>query len=213
MLNVFLGIMLFQFGGLILPGPDFAIVFRHSIVKGTKNGLLCALGVSIGVMINVLITFLIGTTLYTKYRLLYIIFISIGVLFLYYISISLMRNFFILKNQSDAIEAIPAIKKFSGNSFTAGLLTNLSNAKAIVFFSTILPLAYKLNTIFILFTWFSMTIMSFAWFALVVLLFGNNKIRQAFLAKMHISELLIGIAIFSFASVIFYTCVLSYFLK
>lgn len=133
MFKIFLGIMLFQFGGLILPGPDFAMVFRHAIIKGTKDGLLCASGITCGVMLNLLVTFLIGTLLYDKYHLIYLCFIMCGLLFLYYVSISLVYNSFRLLKQKQQTDTPLDNNKLGSNSFITGLLTNLSNVKAIVF--------------------------------------------------------------------------------
>lgn len=212
MFKIFLGIMIFQFGGLILPGPDFAIVFRHSIIKGKKEGLLCAAGVASAVMINLLITYLIGTTLYTKYHLLYIIFISCGLAYLFYVSISLIRNFFLLSknNQENNVQTKSPILK--SNSFITGVLTNLSNVKAVVFFSALLPLVNTLDTTFKLLTWFGMVLMCWGWFSFVVVMFGNDKIRHAFMKKIHVIELIIGSAIFLFAVAIFYESVFKFIL-
>ena len=215
MFNIFIGIMLFQFGGLILPGPDFAIVFRHSVIKGKKEGLLCASGIALGVMCGLLVTYFIGTALYTKYHFLYICFITMGVLFLYTISWSLARNFLRLRKKpkdNNPDEELSAVT-LKGNSFLTGLFTNLSNVKAIVFFSTLLPLVNKLDLKYTLFTWFGMGLMAWAWFSFVVLMFGQSKIRHAFLAKIHIIELIIGIAIFLFASAIFYESVFKYLIS
>ena len=210
MLKIYLGIMLFQFGGLILPGPDFAIVFRYGIIRGKKEGLLCAAGVSCAVFINLLVTYLIGTTLYAKYHILYIAFISIGLLYLFYVSIALIRNFFILSAQQEDELSTATLK---GSSVITGMFTNLSNVKAIVFWSALLPLVNTLNTTFKILTWFSTAGMAWAWFSIVVMIFGHDKIRHAFLAKIHIFELIIGSAIFIFAGIIFYHSVILYFMK
>jgi threonine/homoserine/homoserine lactone efflux protein len=211
MLKTFLGIMLFQFGALILPGPDFAIVFRHSILKGKRDGLLCASGVAVAVMINILITYLIGSTLYSQHHLLYIVFIGCGLTYLFYVSFSLIRNFFVLRQQNDNTEQ-SAVSNIN-NSFISGLLTNLSNVKAIVFFSALLPLANTFDTTFKILTWVCMGIMTLLWFSFVVIMFGHNRVRQAFMAKIHIFELIIGSAIFIFAGAIFYHSIYKYFVS
>ncbi len=221
MFKIFLGVLLFQFGALILPGPDFAAVFRHSIVRGKREGLFCVAGVSAGVMIWLLITFFIGTALYTKYNLLYLCLIFIGIIYLYKVSIPLIYNFFnptvIPNNDKDnkhSSNTHPLNTKIPGNSFFNGLFTNLSNVKAMVFFSTLLPLVNQLNLPFLLSTWLGMGAMTYTWFAFIAIMFGNHKIRDAFLSKIKVIELIIGSAIFFFASAILYECIVkTMFLK
>ena len=201
--------MALQLGALILPGPDFAIIIRYSIIKGKRDGFLCASGIATAILINILITYLIGNTLYNKYHLLYILFIGCGLLYLFYISISLIKSFFAFHNQK--LDDEPPTLKLNA-PFISGLLTNLSNVKAIVFFSALLPLATQLNTPFKLCAWFGMGLTTLLWFSFVSIMFGNNKVRLAFMARIHILELIIGIIIFFFASTIFYESIYKYFI-
>ena len=85
MLKIFVVMMMIQFGALILPGPDFAIVFRNSIIKGKRAGFFCACGIAVAILINTLITYFIGSALYLKHHLLYLCFIGCGLLYLFYI--------------------------------------------------------------------------------------------------------------------------------
>ncbi len=210
MFGIFIAIMLFQLGGLIIPGPDFATVFRHSIHKGQKYGIICAMGIALGVMINLLITYFIGSALSTKYSILYIMFISLGLIYLYYISISLIINF--LKHKQ--IQDINSTQRKNLNQpFINGLICNLSNAKVIVFFSSLLPLVNKLNIQYKILTWFSMGVSTLIWFSIVAILFNHNKIRILFLTYIQVIELIIGIIIFTFASIIIYNSVIMYFIQ
>ncbi|MCX8514212.1 MAG: LysE family transporter, partial [Burkholderiales bacterium] len=170
MLKLFLFLMLFQSGGLILPGPDFAIVFRFSIIKGAKAGIWCAFGVATGVLINVFITYLIGHSLYTFHRLLYTLFIAAGTMFLYYISINLMRNFFNFKQQTTQPQINSNSTHLSNYPFFTGLAVNLSNMKAIIFFSSLLPITGKLNLNYLLLTWISMAFIAWLWFSFVAIM-------------------------------------------
>jgi threonine efflux protein len=213
MLKIFLFLMLFQFGGLILPGPDFAIVFRFSVIKGVKAGVLSATGVATGVLINVLITYLIGQSLYLHHLLLYTLFITSGVFFLYYISINLMYNFFNFKNQINQLQIDNNKTQLTNSPFFTGLGVNLSNMKAIIFFSSLLPVATKLNLSYLMLSWFSMAIMAWLWFSFVAITINFAKFKQLFISKLHIFELIIGCAIFIFASIIFYNYVFLYFIK
>jgi len=211
MIKIFLAMMMIQFGALILPGPDFAIVFRTSVIKGKRAGFFCACGITVAVMINTLITYFIGSTLYFKYHLLYLSFIGCGLLYLFYISFSLIHNFWLLHKQE--VQDISTISSnINHNSFMSGLLTNLSNMKAIVFFSALLPFANALNTPFKILAWLGMAFSALVWFSFVTIMFGNKKVRLAFMAKIHIFELIIGIVIFFFASAIFYQAIYKYFI-
>ena len=211
MLAIVFVILLFVLGALISPGPDFAIVLRYSIVFGRKSGLFCALGVSIGVIINSAISFVIGASLHHQYPLLYLIFILCGLSYLFYTGLQLLKNSLIsIKNNtgnfdftSNVTDNTPSNQK----SFIAGMLTNVSNVKAIVFFSSLLPLFSKLNLGYQLFVWLSIGLLTFIWFVTVVILFSHQKIRNIFLAKIRIIESTIGCVIMLFAVAIFYNMI------
>lgn len=212
MFQLYIAIMLFQIGALILPGPDFALVFRNSVHSGKKSGLLCALGITVGAMTNLIITYFIGSALYNEYHLIYIIFITFGLAYLYYVSTHLILNFFKSTKVEDIDTSTPT-KSIVNKPFLSGLICNISNAKAIVFFSSLLPLVHQLNTFYITLTWFSMGLSAFIWFTIVVFLLTHNKIRQVFLAYIKTIELIIGIAIFTFASIIMYHSVVLYLIQ
>jgi threonine efflux protein len=215
MLAILFVILLFVLGALISPGPDFAIVLRYSIVFGRKSGLFCALGVSIGALINSAISFVIGTSLNHQYPVLYLILILCGLSYLFYSGLQLLRNSLIItKNNSgdfdftsDIVLNTPTSKK----SLMAGMLTNVSNVKAIVFFSSLLPLFSKLNLGYQLFAWLSIGLLTFIWFVTVVILFSHHKIRNIFLAKIRFIESIIGCIIMLFAIAIFCNMITQFF--
>ncbi len=195
-------ILLLQLGAVILPGPDFAIVSRYSVVKGRQNGLMCALGVTIAVLINFSISFFIGASLIKENLILYRLFITLGLVYLLYISYSLVKNFFVPQASiASGTETSP--KTLQTGSFRAGLLTNLSNAKAIVFFSSLVPLFATLSQTLKFFTWCGIGLVTFSWFVTVAILFTKPRIRHVFLAKIVYFELVIGLVIMVFSIVIF----------
>ena len=212
MFEIYITILIIHFSGLILPGPDFFIVSRYSAINGLKSGMACVLGIVSGIIINLLITYFIGSFLYTKNKFLYIIFILFGVLFLYKLSIKLISNFYFKRNKNYE-QNLDDHEQNIGSAYKNGLLTNISNIKVIIFFSSFLPFLNKLNNFYIVLTFLSITLSTFLWFALVTLIFNHKFIKNIINKKIHIFEFFVGIIIFIFASVIFYEYIWKYCLS
>lgn len=107
------------------PGPDTAIIFHQSFVKGRAQGILTALGIGSGIFIHCFfaisgISLLIYSSAEAKF------FIKcLGALYLLYLGIS----FFITKKSSKSKDTKVLFK----NPFVIGLVTNLLNIKAFLF--------------------------------------------------------------------------------
>ena len=199
-------IFIFHVGALILPGPDFAVSLRYSLINGRKSGIICAFGIAIGVMINALISFLIGQSLHKNFPILYKVFILIGLIYLMYLGIVLIKNYFQQAGNSELLQGDNAtnVKR----PFITGMFTNVSNVKAIVFFNSILPLVNHLNAPFKITAWIGIGILTVSWFSLVASLFSHIKVRNAFLNKINVVELIVGSVLIVFSLAIFYTAIL-----
>ena len=107
------------------PGPDTAIIFHQSFVKGRAQGIFTAVGIGFGIFIHCLfaisgITLLIYRSEEAKF------FVKcLGALYLLYLGIS----FFISKKSSKSDE----VKVLFKNPFIIGLVTNILNVKAFLF--------------------------------------------------------------------------------
>ena len=88
--------------------------------------------------------------------------------------------------------------------FVTGLLTNISNVKAVIFFNSMLPLVNQLNGLFKITIWISIGILTVAWFSLVACLFSYSKIQNIFLKKINIVGVIIGSVLILFSVAIFY---------
>jgi len=200
-------ILLFHLGAVILPGPDFAITLRYSLIGGRRSGILCACGVACGVMINAMISFLIGQTLHERFPFLYKIFILVGLAYLLYLGIILIKNYF--KPQTNNVQKTEDKQEtLVKTPFITGLFTNVSNVKAIVFFNSILPLVNHLNTPLKLTAWICIGTVTAIWFSLVASLLSQTRIRNIFLDKMHIIEVFVGGILILFSITIFFTSII-----
>tara|TARA_B100000035_G_scaffold257061_1_gene227111 strand:- start:1625 stop:2233 length:609 start_codon:yes stop_codon:yes gene_type:complete len=155
------------------PGPDTAIIFHQSFVKGRAQGILTALGIGFGIFIHCFfaisgISLLIYSSVEAKF------FIKcLGALYLLYLGIS----FFITKKSSKSKDTKVLFK----NPFVIGLVTNLLNIKAFLFtvslFSFInLDPSSLMSIIYLLY----FPIITAAWFSFVTYALTHNSMGDIF---------------------------------
>lgn len=155
------------------PGPDTAIIFHQSFVKGRAQGILTALGIGFGIFIHCFfaisgISLLIYSSVEAKF------FIKcLGALYLLYLGIS----FFITKKSSKSKDTKVLFK----NPFVIGLVTNLLNIKAFLFtvslFSFInLDPSSLMSIIYLLY----FPIITAAWFCFVTYALTHNSMGDIF---------------------------------
>ena len=155
------------------PGPDTAIIFHQSFVKGRAQGILTALGIGSGIFIHCFfaisgISLLIYSSAEAKF------FIKcLGALYLLYLGIS----FFITKKSSKSKDTKVLFK----NPFVIGLVTNLLNIKAFLFtvslFSFInLDPSSLMSIIYLLY----FPIITAAWFCFVTYALTHNSMGDIF---------------------------------
>tara|TARA_B100000287_G_scaffold351199_1_gene340224 strand:- start:1107 stop:1715 length:609 start_codon:yes stop_codon:yes gene_type:complete len=155
------------------PGPDTAIIFHQSFVKGRAQGILTALGIGFGIFIHCFfaisgISLLIYSSAEAKF------FIKcLGALYLLYLGIS----FFITKKSSKSKDTKVLFK----NPFVIGLVTNILNIKAFLFtvslFSFInLDPSSLMSIIYLLY----FPIITAAWFSFVTYALTHNSMGDIF---------------------------------
>ena len=170
---IFLSAALAHLLAVMSPGPDTAIIFHQSFVKGRAQGILTALGIGFGIFIHCFfaisgISLLIYSSAEAKF------FIKcLGALYLLYLGISSL----ITKKSSKSKDAKVLFK----NPFVIGLVTNLLNIKAFLFtvslFSFInLDPSSLISIIYLLY----FPIITAAWFCFVTYALTHNSMGDIF---------------------------------
>ena len=112
------------------PGPDFFYIVKSSFEKGLKSSVISAVGIGLGVFLHCLFAIVGLDFLYQKIPSLYAIIGTVGAGYLIYLGVS-------------GIFADPEIKDLAAKetqtlnlwqSFTGGLMVNIFNVKAFIFF-------------------------------------------------------------------------------
>jgi len=121
----------------ISPGPDLILISTYSSTKSFKAGLMIALGIfAAGVLQTLLVALGLGQLMQSVPVLTYLV-KAIGALYLTYLGVKLLRNWWLNNSQTDEIHT--AKSATNAQLVLRGFLNNLLNPKALLFFSLFLP--------------------------------------------------------------------------
>ena len=170
----FLFILLIHLFALLLPGPDFFIVSSYALKADFKKALSVVFGVSLAVFIWVVISLSGLKIVFDVFPLMRILLTLLGAFYLLYLAFLLLKNM----NQKEDFENL----NYTDKPFLRGFITNISNVKALFYFSSIfssLNFSYDVLSLSVLV--FLLVAESFLYFLLVALLFSNANIKNVYL--------------------------------
>ena len=189
---------------LTSPGPDTAIVIRQTSIYGRKEGFKAALGIGVGIYAHCLLA-INGISLIILSNDLYKFIISIvGGTYIAYLGISMYFS-----NSNN--EIISTNTKYK-NSFIIGLVTNIFNIKAFLFFVSLFSVL--LDSMYGIFyylypIYFSLT--SALWFIFLSYILTISKHKNFnIISNVYISSIM-AIVLFSIGLYIIFTSIYEYF--
>ncbi|MBB2742465.1 UNVERIFIED_ORG: threonine/homoserine/homoserine lactone efflux protein [Microbispora rosea subsp. rosea] len=166
------------------PGPDFLIVLRHSAGGSRRSGVRAAAGVVTGIGVWAVAGLFGVTVLVQRFEWLYIAARVAGALFLVAFGVATIRA---ARKQSspagdDAAPVVAAHGPGRLREWRAGLLTNLANPKALVFFGALFAslLPHRTDLAMRAVTLGAMLAVAFAWFSAVAFLAGSPWITRGY---------------------------------
>tara|TARA_Y100001970_G_scaffold147102_1_gene180618 strand:- start:5392 stop:6012 length:621 start_codon:yes stop_codon:yes gene_type:complete len=181
MFNQFIIVAVAHFLAVISPGPDFFIISRQSLLYGRKSAIYTSFGIAFGILIHVSYCVL-GFDFISNNELVLVvikIFCSIYLFYLGFLSILFYKKN--VKNINNDKETDSSISNFS--SFKIGLLTNLLNLKATLFFLSIFSFINSSGEIPFLmqvFYGFWMVLITGIWFLILSYFFTNIFFKKMF---------------------------------
>jgi len=180
------------------PGPDFAVVVRQSISFDRKTALITSLGIGAGIAVHMLYTLLGLGFIITQSQIGFLIAQLVGISYLCFLAFNLLTSK--PKGANNEIEADNNTRHHK-KAFMLGVMTNVLNPKATLFFLAIFTTVVSLSTplyvqslyaLWIIFT----TIM---WFFLVSFFFSQEAIRAKFMSHGYLFERIMGLVLLLFA--------------
>ena len=159
---------------VVSPGPDTALIIRQVARGGRLSGYYAAVGIGVGVFIHsVLASSGISLLVLSNANLKFIISL-LGGLYLIYIGI---LSFIPNKNVKDGQN----IYEYNTSSFFKGLLTNLLNIKAFIFFISLFTIITdSLNGIWLFLYPLYFSIMTMVWFCFLSFILTSPKLNFLF---------------------------------
>ena len=180
MLMLFLTVALVHLVALLSPGPDFFFVSQTAVSRSRKEAMMGVLGITMGVMIWSGVALLGLHILLEKMAWLHNIIMVGGGLYLCWMGYQMLRG--ALKKEKPSEQAPNVELARSGRSFMKGLLTNLANPKAIIYFGSVFSLFVGDNVgsaerwgLFVL-----IALETLAWFTIVASLFALPQMRRGY---------------------------------
>ena len=177
---VALGTLIFiHFCALITPGPDFFLVSQTAISRSRKEAVLVVLGICLGAMLWSLLALMGLNIIFEKMAWLKQGLLIAGGLYLCWLGFQMLRSAFSKNNQTITPMILPQSAYLF---FMKGLLTNLSNPKAVIYFGSVFSL-FLANPLFdqhhsLLF--FIIAIETLLWFLVVAFVFSLPTFRTAY---------------------------------
>ena len=164
--------------GVASPGPDFAMVVRQSLAFGRGAGVWTAAGIGSGILFHVAYGLFGLAWLTQRYPASLTVIGVAGALFLLWMGFGAIRA----RPMSDSApeELPPPQPGDRAKFFGIGVLTNVLNPKAILFFvalfTAVVTGAVSLTAKVLLGTWLPLA--TFAWFTFVAVMLGNPATRK-----------------------------------
>jgi len=177
---VALGTLIFiHFCALITPGPDFFLVSQTAISRSRKEAVLVVLGICLGAMLWSLLALMGLNIIFEKMAWLKQGLLIAGGLYLCWLGFQMLRSAFSKNNEMITPVILPQSAYLF---FMKGLLTNLSNPKAVIYFGSVFSL-FLANPLFdqhhsLLF--FIIAIETLLWFLVVAFVFSLPTFRTAY---------------------------------
>ncbi len=170
---------------VISPGPDFVVSVRNSILYSRRAGVLTAFGFALGTMVHATYTMLGIAALIAQSVLLFSLLKWAGAAYLLYIGYHALRSKGVGQEALDEATKIPVaqVRKMTDfQAFRSGLLTNLLNPKATLFFLAIFSQIIAPGTPDLWKAVYALTcgVMTALWFSIVALVLTHGPLRAMF---------------------------------
>ena len=190
-MNEFLTVVLLHLFAVMSPGPDYVLVTRQSIRYGRRVALWSSGGIGFGILFHSLLA-VTGILFFIASNDFYLIFLKlICSAYLLYLGITSIIN-----TSNFDQNRVNDDKWSNANGFVAGLLTNITNVKALLFFITLFGVVLDSQSQGNLILYgIYMAFATFVWFSLVSYIFTSDIFKSQFFKFFKFFEKFLGVVL------------------
>src|SRR5262245_40648214 len=123
---------------IVMPGPDTAVVTKNALLGGRRSGVYCATGVALGLTTWTVAAALGIAALLQASAVAFLVLKIAGAIYLVWIGIQMLRSRDPVAAATDVGHGIAPHTR-GARALRQGLLSDLSNPKIAVFFTSFLP--------------------------------------------------------------------------
>ena len=156
------------------PGPDFALIIRQSILFGRKASIATSIGIGVGILFHIFYCIIGLGYIITKYESVFFIIKLSGAIYLIFLGYKSLTT----KSEIQIQKKTGHFKSSIQTSFSTGLITNILNPKATLFFLSLYTFIIneESNVSIQIFYGLWMSIITGAWFCSLSILLTNEKL-------------------------------------
>ncbi|ENX00808.1 LysE family transporter [Acinetobacter schindleri] len=188
------------------PGPDVLLIARSAASTTRANTLKIIAGISAGIVVWVVLTLAGFTVLIDQFPWIQQVLMIVGGAFLARMGWAMLKGGLQAFKQRHETSDDQIVMNEPKNYFTLGLLTNLSNPKTLIYFSSVFSLALSSSASDYLKSQLAVIIplQTFLTFALLMLLISQPKIKVLYQRAGNYIDLISGVLFLIFAIWLWY---------
>ena len=189
--------------GLLSPGPDFFYVSRAAAIHSRRAAIYGVIGITIGVSIWATAAVLGLAIVFKTMPALQGIIMALGGSYLFYLGVKMAR----ITTNAVFVETNSRQNTESKNEIIKGLLVNLSNAKVVIYFSSVMSfvLVNITETQQILTALLLITLETFVYFYVISILFSRPFTKRFYSRYSRYIDNVSGVIFILFGAYLIYS--------
>lgn len=198
-LNNIFTILIMNGAILLIPGVNFLLIAKHSLLSGFSVGMRCAMGITGAIMFHVILSAFSISVLLKNYPALFELIRYGGAAYLIYLGTCFLISAY--RERIPDSSAFSSLDIKTSEAFRAGFFVDLLNPFVSIFYLSLFSTLMMVNGSLFELTCYALTIfvITFSWFGFVAFFFAQKRMQGYFQGKNHYIQVLSGIAMYYFS--------------